>query len=45
VVLAGMVTKFEIWDQGRFEERLKATDDNLDADMAELAAAGFELRL
>lgn len=45
VVLAGMVTKFEIWDQGRFEARLKATDENLDADMAELAAAGFELRL
>jgi len=43
--LAGMVTKFEIWDQGRFEARLQATDENLDAGMAELAAAGFELRL
>lgn len=45
VILAGMVTKFEIWDQARFEERLQATEENFDKDMAELAAAGFQLHL
>jgi MraZ protein len=45
VVLAGVVRKFEIWDQGAFELRRQATEGGFDEDMAALAAGGFELRL
>ncbi len=45
VVLAGVATKFEIWDLGRFEERRRVTEENFDADMSALAESGFELRL
>jgi len=44
-ILAGVVTKFEIWDKSTFEGQRKETEDNLDTDLAALADAGFELRL
>ncbi len=45
LVLAGVATKFEIWNQARFEERRRQVEANFDADMAALAQAGFTLRL
>jgi MraZ protein len=44
-VLAGVGTKFELWDKDAFEARRKVTEENFDADMAALSQAGFELRL
>lgn len=44
-ILAGLITKFEIWDKARFEAMRAETEDNIDEDLAELAAAGIELRL
>lgn len=44
-VLAGVVTKFELWDKAIFESRRRETEENFDADMAALSQAGFELRL
>ena len=44
-VLAGVGTKFELWDKELFESRRKVTEENFDADMAALAESGFELRL
>ena len=44
MVLAGVGTKFEIWDQGRFEERLRQTAANFNAHMEALAASGVALR-
>lgn len=45
VVLAGVIRKFEIWDQLRFEENDKLAAESFDEDMANLAASGIELRL
>jgi len=45
VVLAGVGTKFEIWDQVRFEERRLQVEASFDADLAALAETGFMLRL
>lgn len=45
LVLAGVGTKFEIWDQGRFEERRRQAAANFDANLAALAESGFTLRL
>ena len=45
MVLAGVGSKFEIWDQGRFEERRRRAAENFDADLAALAQSGFTLRL
>ena len=44
MVLAGVGTKFEIWDQGRFEERLRQTAANFNAHMEAMAASGVSLR-
>lgn len=44
-ILAGVGTKFELWDKSIFEERRRITEENFDADMAALSQAGFELRL
>lgn len=44
-VLAGVGTKFELWDKAIFESRRRETEENFDADMAALSQAGFELRL
>ena len=44
-ILAGVGTKFELWDKSIFEERRRVTEENFDADMAALSQAGFELRL
>ncbi|WP_243358318.1 division/cell wall cluster transcriptional repressor MraZ [Fundidesulfovibrio terrae] len=44
-VLAGVVTKFELWDKATFEAKRRETEDSFDADMAALSQAGFELRL
>lgn len=44
-VLAGVGTKFELWDKAIFESRRRETEANFDADMAALSQAGFELRL
>ncbi|GFK93560.1 Transcriptional regulator MraZ [Fundidesulfovibrio magnetotacticus] len=44
-VLAGVATKFELWDKETFEARRRETEETFDADMADLAASGFELRL
>lgn len=44
-VLAGVGTKFELWDKAIFEARRRETEANFDADMAALSQAGFELRL
>jgi MraZ protein len=44
-VLAGVGSKFELWDKDSFESRRKVTEENFDADMAALAESGFELRL
>ena len=41
VVLAGVGTKFEIWDQVRFEERRLQVEASFDADLAALAETGF----
>ena len=45
MVLAGVGTKFEIWDQGRFEARRQKAAENFDANLAALAESGFTLRL
>jgi len=45
LVLAGVGTKFEIWDQARFEERRRQVAASFDADLAALAESGFTLRL
>ncbi len=45
MVLAGVGSKFEIWDQGRFEERRRQAAENFDANLAALAQSGFTLRL
>ena len=44
-ILAGVATKFELWDKATFEERRRVTEQNFDEDMAALSQAGFELRL
>ena len=44
LVLAGVGTKFEIWDQVRFEERLRLTAANFNAHMEAMAASGVALR-
>jgi len=44
-ILAGVGTKFELWDKSTFEARRRITEENFDADMAALSQAGFELRL
>ncbi|MHC1789893.1 division/cell wall cluster transcriptional repressor MraZ [Solidesulfovibrio sp.] len=44
LVLAGVGTKFEIWDQGRFEERLRQTAANFNSHMDAMAASGISLR-
>jgi MraZ protein len=44
-ILAGVGDKFELWDKATFEDRRKVTEENFDANMAELSQAGFELRL
>jgi MraZ protein len=44
-VLAGVGTKFELWNKDIFESRRKVTEENFDTDMAALSEAGFELRL
>jgi len=43
-ILAGVLTKFELWDKGAFESGRRAARETFDADMAALAEAGFELR-
>jgi len=43
-ILAGVGAKFELWDKDTFESRRLAAEKTFDADMAELAEAGFELR-
>jgi MraZ protein len=45
LVLAGVGTKFEIWNQAKFEERLVQVEATFDADLASLAESGFALRL
>lgn len=45
LVLAGVGTKFEIWNQAKFEERRRQVEANFDADLAALAETGFSLRL
>jgi MraZ protein len=45
LVLAGVGTKFEIWNQAKFEERLVQVEATFDADLASLAESGFTLRL
>jgi len=44
-ILAGVVAKFELWDKATFENTRLETEENFDADMADLAADGIELRL
>ena len=43
-ILAGVGMKFELWDKDTFESRRRAAEETFDADMAQLAASGFELR-
>ena len=43
LILAGVGRKFEIWDQGRYEARRTATQQNFDQTMENLADKGFEL--
>ncbi len=45
VILAGVGTKFELWDKETFEAKRRVVEENFDADMTALAADGFELRL
>lgn len=45
VILAGVGTKFELWDKDIFEARRRVVEENFDTDMAALSEAGFELRL
>ena len=45
MVLAGVGTKFEIWNQGKFEERRRQVEASFDDDLASLAQSGFTLRL
>jgi MraZ protein len=45
LVLAGVGTKFEIWNQAKFEERRRQVEASFDADLAALAETGFTLRL
>ncbi len=45
VVLAGVGRKFEIWDQGLFEEKRRQMEQGFDQVMDELSAQGFELRI
>lgn len=45
VVLAGVGRKFEIWDQGLFEEKRKQMEQGFDQVMDELSAQGYELRI
>lgn len=44
-VLAGVITKFELWDKAAFEARRSAAEESFEADMAALAQDGYELRL
>ncbi|RQD65570.1 MAG: division/cell wall cluster transcriptional repressor MraZ [Desulfonatronovibrio sp. MSAO_Bac4] len=44
VILAGVGRKFEIWDQGRFEEQRKKMEQDFDGVMDSLSENGFELR-
>lgn len=45
IVLAGVTTKMEIWDQSRFEERRLAVESSIMENMAALASGGVELIL
>jgi MraZ protein len=44
-ILAGVGTKFELWNKDIFEARRKVNEENFDTNMAALSADGFELRL
>lgn len=44
VILAGVGRKFEIWDQGRFEDQRKKMEQDFDGVMDSLSESGFELR-
>jgi len=44
-ILAGVGTKFELWNKDIFEARRRVNEENFDTNMAALSADGFELRL
>lgn len=44
-ILAGVGTKFELWNKDVFEARRRVTEENFDTNMAALSEDGFELRL
>ncbi|MEA4857448.1 MAG: division/cell wall cluster transcriptional repressor MraZ [Solidesulfovibrio sp.] len=45
LVLAGVGEKFEIWNQGKFEERRRQVGLRIDADLAALAELGVAIKL
>jgi MraZ protein len=44
-ILAGVGTKFELWNKDIFEARRRVIEENFDTNMADLSADGFALRL
>lgn len=45
VVLAGVIRKFEIWNQQHFEQQRKQMEEEFDDVMEDLSQNGFELHL